>query len=156
MAVLLDVNALIALVDRDHVGHRVIQDWFLRRHGGGWATCPLTENGMVRILSQPAYPSGQRRPVEVLQILSALKNAFRDSHEFWTDDISISDNSVFDGSLIAGAKQVTDVYLLGLAAHNKGTFASFDRSLTWRAVRGATPELVEALPAQFRPDWSAN
>lgn len=152
MAFLLDVNALIALVDTEHVAHLAAQEWFLRRHTQGWATCPITENGMVRVLSQPSYPSGQRSPAEVLEILRALKNSFQLSHEFWADDISISDDSVFNASLIAGAKQVTDVYLLGLAVHNKGTFVSFDRSLAWRAIRGATPELVEALPAQLKPD----
>src|SRR4051812_24623272 len=85
MAALLDVNALIALVDSDHVGHSAMQKWFLKHHRSGWATCPLTENGMVRVLSQPAYPSGQRSPAEVIQILHALKQAFEDSHRFWSD-----------------------------------------------------------------------
>jgi hypothetical protein len=81
-----------------------------------------------------------------------VKNAFQHSHEFWADDISLSDDTLFDGSLVAGAKQVTNVYLLGLAVHNRGKFASFDRSLAWRAVRGATPELVESLPGQLKTE----
>jgi uncharacterized protein len=67
MVSLLDVNALIALVDSDHVGHVAIQKWFMKNYRSGWATCPLTENGMVRVLSQAAYPSGQRTPAEVIQ-----------------------------------------------------------------------------------------
>jgi toxin-antitoxin system PIN domain toxin len=151
MAVLLDVNVLIALVDEDHVGYDTVQEWFLRRQSDGWATCAITENGMIRVLSQPAYASGQRRPSEVLDVLAELKSKFRSSHEFWADDISLTDDSVFDTFLIAGARQITDVYLLGLASHHKGTFASFDRSLTWRAVRGASADLVEQLPSNSEP-----
>jgi hypothetical protein len=141
-AALLDVNALIALVDSDHVGHRTMRKWFTANHKKGWATCPLTENGMVRVLSQEAYPSGRRSPAEVIQILAALKTSFEDSYQFWPEDISIADNSIFDCALIAGAGQVTDAYLLGLTTRKSGTFVSFDRSLTWHAVRGATARLV--------------
>ncbi len=140
MAALLDVNALIALVDSDHVSHEAMQKWFIKHHRSGWATCPLTENGMVRVLSQPAYPSGQRTPSEVIQVLNALKAAFANSYEFWPDDVSIADDSAFKSSLIAGTRQVTDVYLVGLSVRQKGTLVSFDRSLTWQAVRGDQSE----------------
>ncbi len=143
MAALLDVNALIALVDSDHLGHRAMQKWFKRYHRSGWATCPLTENGMVRVLSQAAYPSGQRTPAEVIQVLNALKTAFRSSYQFWPDDVSIADESVFESALIAGTRQVTDVYLLGLAARHDGAMISFDRSLSWQAVRGGSGLLVQ-------------
>jgi toxin-antitoxin system PIN domain toxin len=143
MAALLDVSTLIALVDSDHVGHEAIQKWFMNHHRLGWATCPLTENGMVRVLSQAAYPSGKRTPAEVTQILNALKKAFGDSHQFWPDDISVADGSVFDSALIAGPRQVTDIYLLGLAARHKGRLVSLDRSLSWRAVRGGSAHLVQ-------------
>jgi len=143
VAALLDVNALIALVDSDHVGHEAVQKWFMKRHRAGWATCPVTENGMVRVLSQPAYPSGQRTPAEVVQVLNVLKTAFESSYEFWADDLSIADDSLFDSTLIAGTHQVSDVYLLGLAARHKGTMVSFDRSLAWHAVVGASERLVQ-------------
>lgn len=143
MAALLDVNALIALVDADHVGHSAMQNWFLRHYRFGWATCPLTENGMVRVLSQPTYPSGQRTPAEVIQVLHALRAAFEDSHRFWSDSISLTDGSLFDSTLIAGTRQVTDVYLIGLAARNGGTLVSFDRGVAWQAVRGGSPRLIQ-------------
>jgi toxin-antitoxin system PIN domain toxin len=143
MAALLDVNALIALVDSDHTGHQAIRKWFTGHHRSGWATCPLTENGMVRVLSQAAYPSGQRTPVEAIQVLNALKTTFANSHQFWPDDVSITDESAFDGALIAGTRQVTDVYLLGLAARRKGTMISFDRSLAWQAVRNGSERLIQ-------------
>ena len=98
---------------------------------------------MVRTLSQPAYPSGQRTPAEVIEVLNALKETFKSSYQFWPDGLSIADASVFDSSLIAGTRQVTNVYLLGLAARHKGTLISFDRSLAWRAVRGGSKRLIE-------------
>ena len=143
MTALLDVNALIALVDSDHVGHQAIQKWFMTCHQSGWATCPITENGMVRVLSQPAYPSGQRSPAEVIQVLNAVKTAFQNWHQFWPDDISIADESAFKSEFIAGTRQVTDIYLLGLASRHKGTLVSFDRSLTWQAVRGGSDRLIQ-------------
>jgi uncharacterized protein len=146
MTALLDVNALIALIDSEHVGHEAMQRWFMGHHASGWATCPLTENGMVRVLSQAAYASGQRSPAEGIEILRALRSAFEKSHEFWADDVSITDKSLFEGQMIAGARHVTDVYLLGLAARQGGKLVSFDRSLAWEAVRGGSAELVE-IPA---------
>lgn len=143
MAALLDVNALIALVDDYHVSHAAMRAWFAAHHLAGWATCPLTENGMVRVLSQPAYPSGQRTPSEVIQVLTALKKAFQKSNQFWPDDLSITDESNFHTALIAGTRQVTDVYLLGLAAWHKSVMVSFDRSLAWQAIRGGSAKLVQ-------------
>lgn len=144
MASLLDVSTLIGLVDSSHVGHGAIRKWFMQHYRAGWATCPLTENGMLRILSQAAYSGGKRTPTEVVQILNALKGAFGEFHQFWLDDISIADASVFDSALIAGPRQITDTYLLGLAARHKGTLVSFDRSLTWQAVRGGSERLVQS------------
>ncbi len=143
MASLLDVNALIALVDADHVGHDLVHRWFAQHANKGWATCPVTENGMIRILSQPAYPSGRRSPAEVIEVLRSLKMAFSKSHRFWPDEISLTDESLFLPQFITGSKIVTDAYLLGLAARRKATLVSLDRSLPWQAVRGGTAGLVE-------------
>ena len=143
MAALLDVNALIALVDRDHVDHDPIHRWFAAHATKGWATCSITENGMVRVLSQPAYPSGQRSPSEAIQVLRALKAAYRQVHEFWADDVSLSDDSLFVPAYITGPRQVTDAYLLGLAARRKQRVVSFDRSLPWQAIRNGSAQLIE-------------
>jgi toxin-antitoxin system PIN domain toxin len=144
MAALLDVNALIALVDPDHVGHEAMHRWFRKHSGSGWATCAITENGMVRVLSQPAYPSGQRSPSDVIGILKSLKVAFLESHAFWLDEASLTDDSLFDAHFIGRSKLVTDAYLLGLALRHKGTLVSLDRSLPWQAIRGGTARLVES------------
>ncbi len=142
MTGLLDVNALIALIDSDHVDHSTMEAWFLRQHHAGWATCPLTENGVIRVLSQPTYPSGQRTPAEVVQILAALKNAFRSTYSFWADGLSLIDDGIFDAAMIVSSRQVTDVYLLGLVRHHEATLVSFDRSLAWQAIRGGSKALV--------------
>lgn len=143
MAALLDVNALIALVDSEHVHHEAMQKWFLSREREGWATCPLTENGMVRVLSRSGYRSGARTPAEAIEVLIALKAAFSDSYHFWPDDVSISDDALLDFSMIASGRQVTDVYLMALAVRRGGVLASFDRSIAWQAVRGGSAGLVE-------------
>ena len=143
MAALLDVNALIALVDSDHVGHDAMHRWFHAKAAAGWATCALAENGMVRVLSQPAYPSGRRSPAEVIEILDALRKSFASSHRFWPDEVSLTDESLFRRPFITGTKHVAGVYLLGLAACHKGTLVSFDRSLPWQAIRGGSARMVE-------------
>ena len=140
------MNALIALVDSDHVSHTVMTRWFRQSHRAGWATCAITENGMVRVLSQPSYASGRRTPAEVIEVLTALKSAFEESYEFWNDDISLSDSAIFDTALIGGSRQVSDAYLLGLAAKRSATLVSFDRSLPWQAIRGGSRKLIQ-LPA---------
>ena len=56
MRSLYDVNALIALLDRNHSAHNAVSAWFARNIEQGWASCPLTQNGCLRILSQPRYP----------------------------------------------------------------------------------------------------
>jgi len=120
-----------------------MQAWFLAHHHEGWATCPLTKNGMVRVLSQPAYPSGQRTPMEVIQLLAALKAAFADSYQFWPDDLSLTESEAFHSHLIGGPGQVTDVYLLGLAQKRAATVVSFNRSLAWQCVRGGSKRLIQ-------------
>jgi toxin-antitoxin system PIN domain toxin len=147
VAALLDVNALIALVDAYHVQHEAMHRWFDAHAAqgwtnGGWATCPITENGMVRVLSQPVYPSGQCTPSVVIDILRVLKKSYEHIHEFWADDVSICDD-LFQQDYIIGTRQVTDAYLLGLAAKRGGRVVSFDRSLPWQAIRGGTEQLIE-------------
>ena len=146
MAWLLDVNALIALIDPLHVHHEPMHRWFEARHPREWATCPLVENGFVRVLSQLSYPSGCRSPAEVIGILESLKAHQAGVHRTLSDDISLTDPTVFAREFLAGPKQVTDTYLLGLAHLHGLRLVSFDRSLAWQAVRGATRLSIEIPP----------
>lgn len=110
---LLDVNLLVALFDPDHVHHELAHDWFAGQQASGWATCPITENGFVRVLANPGYGAGVSRPAALLQ-RSRVFCASR-HHVFWADSVSLQDKKIFNPSLIGGHGQVSDVYLLGLA-----------------------------------------
>lgn len=143
MAFLLDVNAFIALLDSDHVHFETMHRWFAIHSSEGWSTCPITENGVVRVLSQPAYPSGHRRPDEVLEVVRSLKASHSKTHEFWADEISLTEETLFRPRYIVSSRQVTDVYLLGLAAKHGGKLVSFDQSLPWQAIHEGTANLIE-------------
>ena len=134
---LLDVNCLIAIFDPDHDDHDSIHHWFGRNRKYGWATCPLTINGCVRILSNPAYPAPHLSPGEVA---SRLKSFCASSdHHFWPDSISLLDETIFRPTLLAGHKKITDAYLLALAIRNHGRLVTFDRSIPLKAVPHAEP-----------------
>jgi hypothetical protein len=135
-AALLDVNLLIALFDPDHIHHELAHDWFADHRAGGWATCPQTENGFVRVLTNPAYGTAVRRPVELITRLRQFCSS--GDHVFWPASVSLRDEGVFNVALVRGYRQLTDVYLLGLAVRSGGRLATFDRTIPLGAVVGAT------------------
>ncbi len=104
---LLDVNVLLALLDSDHVDHVQATAWLRTGLTAGWSSCPLTENGFVRIISQPGYPS----PVPPATAITLLRGA-RDggSHDFWPDDLSVLDDAAFDRARLLSSRQITDSY----------------------------------------------
>ncbi len=116
--------------------------WFAARAGDGWASCPITQNGCVRIMSHPNYPN----PLKVAAIMERLGEAIAtDEHEFWPDDVSLLDSRIADRNRIHGPRQVTDLYLLALAVHQGGCFVSFDPSIPRTAIRGAERKHLIAL-----------
>lgn len=144
MRSLLDVNVLIALLDAAHEHHRSARRWMDANIEQGWASCPITQNGCLRIMSQPAYPGVQ--PLAVLQ--ERLREATETSwHGFWPDAISVLSPELLDWGRVLGSRQLTDAYLLALAIHHGGRFVTMDRSITPRTVVGARDEhLVRILP----------
>jgi uncharacterized protein len=135
MRALLDINVLIALHDRDHVHHIRAATWFEANIQHGWASCPLTQNGCLRIMNQPGYSS----PQPLAALMAMLQRSTSASvHETWFDDISILDAARFQHAHMHGHRQLTDLYLLGLAVKNKGRLASFDARIPASAVRGVT------------------
>src|SRR5690242_2072517 len=123
MRALLDVNVLLALLDRAHVHHARARQWFQSQAAAGWASCPLTQNGFVRIISQPAYP----QPISTADAISLLHAATSTNlHAFWAADISLLDPAVLDRSRVHGPRQLTDLYLLALAVQRGGCLATFD------------------------------
>ncbi len=136
MRALLDVNALIALADEDHPFNPVIRRWWANWKKG-WASCPLTQNGFLRVLSQPAY-SNSMSMAEALNLLDLAVD--QGNHEFWPDDLSLADGSRIDRRHVLGPKQLTDIYLLALAVKNDGRLVTFDTAIPLAAVRGATSD----------------
>lgn len=141
---LLDLNVLVALFDPDHVHHEPAHKWFGKHRTQGWATCPVTENGIVRILSTPAYADPPETPANVIVRLG--KFCASGHHEFWPADFSIRDLRSVNGHALAN-KQITDVYLLALARHRNGRLATFDRSIPLDGAEGATSRHLEIIPA---------
>ena len=142
---LLDVNVLVALFDPDHVHHEASHDWFRQNRREGWATCPMTENGLVRILSNPAYTTAP----ESLGSIAGRLVAFCASgnHIFWPDEISLLDGRRIRLESRLSHRNLTDVYLLALARHRGGRLATFDRSIPPAAVVGAELSHLEVIPA---------
>ena len=135
MKALLDVNFLIALFDAAHVHHADAQAWLIQNRRLGWATCPLTQNGCIRIFSQPAYPASLPIPEIARRLRQATAAA---DHEFWEDEISLTDAKRFDLTRVPHPRFLTDAYLLGLAVARKGRLVTFDRGIPVSAVLGAT------------------
>jgi toxin-antitoxin system PIN domain toxin len=135
---LLDVNALIALFDEMHDHHEAAHRWFGPNRRLGWATCPLTENGFLRIISNPAYPGRRTTLADAIARLEELRASGH--HVFWPDSISLRDRDLFNPVHLVGHRQLTDAYLLALAFKNDGRLASFDRSIPRQSVVGAGPQ----------------
>ena len=149
MRALLDVNVLIALLDAGHVHHAAASRW-LDGHlspgqvtadrpdarAAGWASCPLTQNGCLRILSNRAYP----RPQPVAAVAARLAEAAATPHhEFWPDDLSVLEPARFTHERWLDSRQITDAYLLALAVHRGGVFVTLDHGIDISLVKGATP-----------------
>ena len=127
---LLDVNAVIALIDPMHVHHERAHRWFAERETGPWHTCPIVQNGVVRVVSNPRYPNTQPAPVVLASLASLV--AHRD-HVFLPDSVSLLDSSVHTERLLSSA-QVTDTYLLHLAASHDARLVTFDTRIVTSAV----------------------
>jgi toxin-antitoxin system PIN domain toxin len=136
MRSLLDVNVLIALLDPDHTLHEPAMEWFAKHGKSGWASCPITQNGCIRIMANPGYPNAL--PVEA--VTRRLADACDSTvHQFWPDDISLCDPRCANPARILTSSQLTDLYLLALAVAHKGRFVTFDKGIALDAIPGARP-----------------
>ncbi len=137
---LLDVNLLLALTDPMHVHHDIAHQWFARIGRQSWSTCPMTENGFVRIASHPNYPN---RPGDVRGVLTILSRfCALEGHQFWSEDVSVRELLV--PGVAVTYQHITDVYLLGLAMHKQGKLATLDQRIPASAVEGGR-EALEVL-----------
>ena len=134
MSALLDVNVLISLLDADHSLHARATKWFAAHARSGWASCPITQNGCMRIMSHPGYPNALPVRSVMDRLAEASASAF---HEFWADDISLLDTKISIPTRIHGPRQITDLYLLALAVRHRAQFVTFDASVAMDAIKGA-------------------
>lgn len=137
---LLDVNVLLALYDPEHVHHQLVAASF--EANPKWASCAITENGFVRVISLPSY-TNPITPTRAIERLRAARTV--SDHEFWNCDVSLLDPTAIDHTRLHGPKQITDAYLLALAVAHGGRFVTFDRSVALAAVHGATEDHLEVL-----------
>jgi uncharacterized protein len=136
---LLDVNALVALAWDSHVHHARMRAWFAENCSNGWATCPLTESGFVRVSSNPQALPAAIGIDAAREVLSALRT--HHAHRFLTDDVSLSDDDV---PKITGHRQVTDAHLLTLARRREVRLVTFDTGIL-ALSQGRDVELLAAL-----------
>ena len=128
---LLDVNVLIALLDADHLHHARATAWLSANIAAGWASCAITQNGCVRIMSQPGYPNS----LPAARVAQRLREATQTEHHvFVPGDLSLLASAHFDTEQLLGHRQVTDAWLLGLAVAHGLRFVTFDAKLPLRVV----------------------
>jgi toxin-antitoxin system PIN domain toxin len=121
---LLDVNALVALAWDSHVHHEAARAWFADKRADGWATCPVTESGFIRVSSNPKVLPSVITVGAARGVLSALCDA--GGHRFLVNDVSLTD---LDVPAIVGHRQVTDVQLLTLARRHGTRLVTFDAGI---------------------------
>ena len=142
MRALLDVNVLIALLDSDHIHHHRATRWMAHAQFAGWASCPITQNGCIRIMSQPAYPGS----LPLRSVADRLGMATRhSSHQFWPDSAALAGHPGIAWDHLPGHRQLTDAYLLALAVSNGGRFVTIDSRVSLRAVPDARPDQLVVL-----------
>lgn len=132
---LLDVNVWVALMDEAHV-HHLPSLRFVQKRALKIATCPLVENGVIRVLNLPGY--SKHGPVGFEPVRDKLRDICADlDHEFWPDSVSLRSDTSVNWSRVLGHNQVTDVYLLALAVAHGGCLATLDHRVALSTVVGA-------------------
>lgn len=139
MRALLDVNVPIAWLDQDHVHHAAVRNWLSENIGLGWATCPITENGCIRIMSLPAYPNSLP-PNSIAERLQEATGSIH--HRFWADEVSLLNPGVIAWGRVIGTNQITDVFLLGLAASRGGRPVTLDSGFPVDSIKGTSGHSV--------------
>jgi uncharacterized protein len=136
---LIDINVLIALLDPAHVQHDRAHEWFATEGRHAWATCPITENGVLRIVGHARYPNSPGTPAAVAELLTGL--CALSGHDFWPDSITLLHSERVDSGRLLDSAQVTDSYLLALASSHGGQLATFDQRLVTDAVGNGSQAL---------------
>jgi toxin-antitoxin system PIN domain toxin len=122
---LLDLNVLVSLAWPNHVHHGVSRQWFIQNHANGWATCPVTESGFLRVSTNRRVIPEARSAVEAASVLGAFLRM--PGHEFWGDDTSLVTGADIDLRTVRGYRQITDAHLLALVKRAGGALVTCDR-----------------------------
>lgn len=144
MAALLDVNVLIALLDAGHLHHATAMRWLGAHVHEGWASCPLTQNGCIRILSQAAYPNRAPAAEVAARLTEATQHP---AHEFWPDAVSLLSPGLMTWNKLLSGRHITDAYLLALAVEHQGVFVTLDQGIPLAAVPRAQASHLVVLEA---------
>lgn len=139
MTALLDVNVLIALAWPNHVHHTAARSWFGQQQELGWATCPLTEAGFVRVSCNPTVVRHTIAPVDAIALLKRLTRLR--SHAFWPLDWPMEELPEGIVNRLQGYRQVTDAMLLAAAIRRGGTLATLDSGIEGLASADERPFL---------------
>lgn len=142
-----DVNLLVALAWPSHVHHRQARRWFEAKARAGWATCPFTQCGFVRLSSNPKVVPYAVRPQEAIDLLQRIMAI--GGHVFWPDDVNLAEELSIPTHLLIGHRQVADAYLLAMALRHNGTLVTLDRSvIDLLPVAAQQRSCVELLPLE--------
>ena len=134
MTNLLDVNVLISLLDANHEHHPAVMGWF-GQNNDRWASCPTTQNGYLRVVTQDSYPNR----ISIKKAIGTLSQAVSTpDHEFLSDDISLLNPKLVAHEHIQGPRQFTDIYLLALSVCHGARFVTLDTGVPRVAVPQAT------------------
>lgn len=141
-----DVNVLLAYLNNQHPHHQIAEQWFDGEGKANWATCPMTESGFLRLRTQYLKNTQSGEFVDALFELETMKQNHRTTYTFWSDTIGFDDPTLFDAKQVAGHKQVTDSYLLGLCQQNGGTLVTLDKGMNLATIIQPHPDLLRVLP----------
>ena len=141
MTSLLDVSVLISLLDANHEHHAAVMGWWSQSEDP-WASCPVTQNGYLRIVTQQGYAN----TISVSEAINKLTQAVSTTaHEFLPDDISLLDTQLVAHQHIQGPKQMTDIYLLALSVSHGARFVTLDKGVSHVTVTQATNASVHVI-----------
>jgi len=145
---LLDVNVLVALAWPNHVHHRPALRWFRENQDDGWATCPMTQSGFVRVSSNRSALPDAKSPHEAVLLLRRIADL--PGHVFWDDDVAMATSNEVEPSRLQGHRQVTDAHLVALAIRRNGCLATFDGGVRQLIPKGRTSaQTVRVIPADL-------
>jgi len=122
---LLDVNVLLGLMWPVHEANRASQTWVSNHRGEPWASCPITEMGFLRIVTNRSFSRNAPTWAEATSLLRRHVE-LNAGHEFWPDSVTLAEVDDLLGDRIKGPSQITDAYLLALAVRHQGSFVTFD------------------------------